>query len=112
MLEPLRSLVKNVYLEDLIGRLKSELKRRTSNDDVSLEEFRLKYLTPTQDVSALIGTLGPTPEASRTKTQAVALRECATHRGFVIINEYRDDGINGSKDSRPALDRLIRPKLP
>src|SRR5499425_2739329 len=43
-----------------------------------------------------------------TETQALALREYAAHRGFVIIEEYRDEGISGSKDSRPALDRLMR----
>src|SRR5215467_480463 len=42
-----------------------------------------------------------------TDTQAVALREYAERRGFEIV-EYRDEGISGSKDSRPALDRLMR----
>src|SRR5689334_18996705 len=43
-----------------------------------------------------------------TETQTVALREYAAHRGFQIIEEYRDEGISGSKDSRPALDKLMR----
>jgi len=43
-----------------------------------------------------------------TETQAVALQEYAAHRGFEIVEEYRDEGISGSKDSRPALDRLMR----
>jgi DNA invertase Pin-like site-specific DNA recombinase len=43
-----------------------------------------------------------------TETQALALRDYAAHRGFEIIEEYRDDGISGSKDSRPALDRLMK----
>src|SRR5438552_6798083 len=43
-----------------------------------------------------------------TETQAVALQEYATHRGFTIVQEYRDEGISGSKDSRPALDRLMK----
>jgi DNA invertase Pin-like site-specific DNA recombinase len=43
-----------------------------------------------------------------TETQALALREYAAHRGFEIIDEYRDEGISGSKDSRPALDRLMK----
>src|SRR5262249_56682437 len=42
-----------------------------------------------------------------TDTQAVALREYAERRGFDVI-EYRDEGISGSKDSRPALDRLMK----
>src|SRR5436190_23813373 len=43
-----------------------------------------------------------------TDTQALALREYAMHRGFTIVDEYRDEGISGSKDSRPALDRLMK----
>jgi DNA invertase Pin-like site-specific DNA recombinase len=37
-----------------------------------------------------------------TETQAVALRDYAAHRGFQIIEEYRDEGISGSKYSRPS----------
>src|SRR5262245_9369687 len=29
------------------------------------------------------------------------------HRGLEIVEEYRDEGISGSKDRRPALDRLM-----
>src|SRR5262249_24133414 len=43
-----------------------------------------------------------------TETQAVALRDYAANRGFQIIEEYRDEGISGSRDSRPALDRLMK----
>jgi DNA invertase Pin-like site-specific DNA recombinase len=43
-----------------------------------------------------------------TETQALALQEYAAHRAFEIIEEYRDEGISGSKDSRPALDRLMK----
>src|SRR5262249_31202572 len=43
-----------------------------------------------------------------TETQAVALRDYAAHRGFEIVEEYRDEGISGSKDSRPALDKLMK----
>ena len=43
-----------------------------------------------------------------TDTQALALREYAERRGFQIVGEYRDEGISGSKDSRPALDRLMK----
>jgi DNA invertase Pin-like site-specific DNA recombinase len=43
-----------------------------------------------------------------TDTQAVALRDYATRRGFEVVEEYRDEGISGSKDSRSALDRLLR----
>jgi DNA invertase Pin-like site-specific DNA recombinase len=43
-----------------------------------------------------------------TDTQSLALREYAQRRGFEIAGEYRDEGISGSKDSRPALDRLMK----
>ena len=43
-----------------------------------------------------------------TETQALALSEYAAHRGFTVTEGYRDEGISGSKDSRPALDRLMR----
>src|SRR6516225_5790569 len=43
-----------------------------------------------------------------TDTQALALREYAERRGFEVAGEYRDEGISGSKDSRPALDRLLK----
>src|SRR6266566_6452502 len=47
-------------------------------------------------------------DGQTTETQALALRDYAAHRGFTIVSEYRDEGISGSKDSRPALDRLMR----
>jgi DNA invertase Pin-like site-specific DNA recombinase len=42
-----------------------------------------------------------------TDTQAIALREYAERRGFQIVDEYRDEGISGAKDRRPAVDRLM-----
>lgn len=35
------------------------------------------------------------------------LREYAEHRGWEIIETYTDNGVSGSKDSRPALNRLM-----
>ena len=43
-----------------------------------------------------------------TDTQALALLDYAQRRGFEIFQEYKDEGVSGSKDSRPALDRLIK----
>src|SRR5215475_4095841 len=43
-----------------------------------------------------------------TETQALALRDYGANRGFEIIGEYRDEGISGSKSSRPALDTLMK----
>lgn len=35
------------------------------------------------------------------------LREYAERRGWQIIETYTDTGVSGSKDSRPALNRLM-----
>lgn len=39
--------------------------------------------------------------------QTRELREYCQHRGWQIAGEYLDEGISGSKDSRPELNRLI-----
>ena len=41
------------------------------------------------------------------ETQLIALREFAGLRGFGVADEYVDVGISGSKEKRPALDRLM-----
>lgn len=39
--------------------------------------------------------------------QLAELREYAARRGWKITGEYVDHGVSGSKDSRPALNRLM-----
>jgi len=41
------------------------------------------------------------------ETQLLALREYAKARKLEVFSEYVDVGISGSKDSRPALNRLM-----
>jgi DNA invertase Pin-like site-specific DNA recombinase len=63
---------------------------------------------PTLTRAALYMRVSTKNHSQTTETQALALREYAAHRGFAIVEEYTDNGISGTKDSRPALDRLMR----
>src|SRR5262245_17883015 len=42
------------------------------------------------------------------ETQLLALREYVRNHGWDLSHEYIDNGISGSKDSRPELDKLMR----
>jgi len=42
-----------------------------------------------------------------TDSQLVDLRKYADQRAFDIVEEYVDEGISGTRDSRPALNRLM-----
>jgi len=53
-------------------------------------------------IYARVSTLDQNPEM-----QLAALREYAVRRGLEIVEEYVDCGVSGTKDRRPALDRLI-----
>ncbi len=62
--------------------------------------------TRRRTVCALYMRISTRNHGQTTDTQAIALREYAERRGFTII-EYRDEGVSGTKDRRPALDRLM-----
>ena len=51
---------------------------------------------------ARVSTADQHPEA-----QLLALRPYAGARGLEVAGEYIDHGVSGSKDRRPALDRLM-----
>jgi len=42
-----------------------------------------------------------------TEPQILDLRQYVSDRGWTIYREYRDEGISGTLDSRPALDELM-----
>ena len=41
------------------------------------------------------------------EVQLHALREYAERRGLVVVREYVDHGVSGTRDRRPALDALL-----
>jgi len=45
--------------------------------------------------------------AQNPEMQLSELREYASHRGWVVVQEYVDRGFSGSKESRPALNDLM-----
>jgi DNA invertase Pin-like site-specific DNA recombinase len=53
-------------------------------------------------IYARVSTLDQQPE-----NQLAELRRFCEARGWTA-NEYVDHGVSGSKDSRPALDRLVK----
>jgi DNA invertase Pin-like site-specific DNA recombinase len=48
-----------------------------------------------------------TAAAQDPEMQLVELREYAARRGWEVVDEYVDQGVSGSKESRPALNRLM-----
>ena len=42
-----------------------------------------------------------------TESQLLDLRRYVRERGWTLFNEYTDNGISGTKDSRPALNELM-----
>jgi DNA invertase Pin-like site-specific DNA recombinase len=49
-----------------------------------------------------------TPGGQSVGMQLLDLRELAKRRDFELVGEYCDEGVSGSRESRPALDALLR----
>src|ERR1700733_14584009 len=49
-----------------------------------------------------VSTLDQNPQ-----TQLLDLRQFAAQRGLQIVGEYKDHGVSGTKDRRPALDKMM-----
>ena len=47
-------------------------------------------------------------DGQSTQNQLRELREVAKRTGWEVVEEFVDHGVSGSKDKRPALDRLMR----
>jgi DNA invertase Pin-like site-specific DNA recombinase len=57
--------------------------------------------------TALYARVSTTNHGQDSDVQTCELQEFCTHRGWELVEEYVDNGISGSKDRRPALDRLM-----
>ncbi|OFZ55760.1 MAG: hypothetical protein A2428_03690 [Bdellovibrionales bacterium RIFOXYC1_FULL_54_43] len=40
--------------------------------------------------------------------QVAAIQQAAEARGFTLVSEHVDEGVSGTKESRPALDALVK----
>jgi DNA invertase Pin-like site-specific DNA recombinase len=56
---------------------------------------------------ALYARVSTVDKGQNPAVQLEELREYCERRGLVVAAEYVDRGVSGSKESRPALDRLM-----
>lgn len=57
--------------------------------------------------AALYARVSTSNRGQDTDLQLRELREYAKQRGWTVASEYVDEGVSGSKDSRPELNRLM-----
>jgi len=55
-------------------------------------------------IYARVSTLN---KGQNTETQLLPLREFCQRNGYQVIEEYVDNGISGTKESRPAFDEML-----
>jgi DNA invertase Pin-like site-specific DNA recombinase len=67
---------------------------------------RKSKMQPAPKRTALYARVSTTNHGQDVGLQLDELRRVAHQRGWQVVEEYVDDGVSGSKESRPALDRL------
>jgi|ERR1051326_389198 DNA invertase Pin-like site-specific DNA recombinase len=72
-----------------------------------MAEDSLSVSNPSLKRAALYARVSTKQHGQDPETQLLPLRDLCQARGLIIIDEYIDIGISGSKASRPQLDRLM-----
>jgi DNA invertase Pin-like site-specific DNA recombinase len=57
--------------------------------------------------AALYARVSTSTHGQDVEVQLVELRRVAAQRGWTVVDEYRDEGVSGARDHRPALDRMM-----
>lgn len=67
----------------------------------------MKTASETRPRTALYARVSTTGHGQDVGLQLDELRQVAAQRGWEVVDEYVDEGISGSRESRPALDRMM-----
>ncbi len=57
--------------------------------------------------AALYARVSTTGKGQDVELQLAELRQVAQQRGWTVAGEYVDEGVSGTKDRRPELDRMV-----
>jgi DNA invertase Pin-like site-specific DNA recombinase len=91
------------WTQGRFGKVKSKGCRRSQKWQAGRQTKEGKTMK-TVGLYARVSTLN---RGQDTDLQLRELREYAEQRGWTILKEYVDNGVSGSKDSRPELNRLM-----